>query len=158
MKLLNVASHGASRLALQPFWRLTRGKTLGVQAVVVDDNNQILLVRHGYRPGWHFPGGGVKRNENLQLALGRELEEETGVKIETPPELFGIYANFEAFPGDHIVLFIVREWTQARIPKANLEIVESGFFPVSDPPVNTTGGTARRLQEIFYEKTITEDW
>ncbi len=158
MKLLTVASIGVSRLALQPFWRLSRGKTLGAQAVVIDDRNQVLLVRHGYRPGWHFPGGGVKKNENLLSALGRELEEETGVEIGSSPELFGIYANFKAFPGDHIVLFVVREWKQARVPKPNLEIVESGFFPVSDLPENTTGGTARRLQEIFFEKTITEDW
>ena len=66
---------------LHPFWRLTRGTTMGAQAVVIDDKSRILLVRHGYRPGWHFPGGGVEWHEALSDALRRELFEETGIEI-----------------------------------------------------------------------------
>jgi hypothetical protein len=52
-----------SKLALQPWFRLTRGQTLGVRAVVRDGDGAFLLVRHTYVPGWTFPGGGVDRLE-----------------------------------------------------------------------------------------------
>ncbi len=36
--------------------RFTRGMTLGVRGMVLDDADRIFLVRHSYVRGWHMPG------------------------------------------------------------------------------------------------------
>lgn len=135
---------------LQQYWRLTRGLTLGAQGVVIDAERRVLLVRHGYRPGWHFPGGGVEKGETIEEALAKELDEEAGVVATERPELFGVYAHFEEFPGDHIALFVVRHWRRVRTPEPNREIAEQGFFAADALPEGTSRGTRRRVAEILH--------
>ncbi len=142
----------------QVYWRMTRALTLGVQGVVIDGENRVLLVRHGYRPGWHFPGGGVEFNETVELSLRRELMEETGVKPVAEPQLHGVFANFAAFPGDHIALFIVRDWHRDHVPAPNKEIAEQGFFHIDALPDGTVVGARRRMDEIFRGATINPNW
>lgn len=143
----------ASRLA-----RRADRITLGAQGLVTDELGRVLLVRHGYRPGWHFPGGGVERGETIEAALSRELEEETGVMVVEPPRLFAIYTNFVAFPGDHVALFIVESWQRNRVPKPNAEIAEQRFFARNALPFDLTPGAARRLNEIYGTAQCASAW
>lgn len=123
--------------------------TLGAQGVIVDDASRVLLIRHGYRPGWHFPGGGVERGEEIEDALAREVLEETGVIITEPAQLLGIYSHFDQFPGDHIVLFMIRQWRRDTVPAPNAEIAEQRFFALDEVPEDLATGASRRLKEIF---------
>lgn len=134
---------------ISAYWRLTRGAILGAQGVVIGENESVLLVRHSYRPGWHFPGGGVEWRESAEDALARELFEEAGVIVKGAPEYHGLFGNFAIHPNDHIAVFLVREWERPAVPPRNREILESRFFPRNELPASTTDGTVRRLNEIF---------
>jgi ADP-ribose pyrophosphatase YjhB (NUDIX family) len=144
--------------ALQRYWRLRRGLTMGAQGFVLDGEGRLLLVRHGYQPGWHLPGGGVESGETVDAALARELDEEVAIKPAAPPELFGLYANFERFPGDHIALFIVRSWKRSRTWTPSFEIKEQAFFGADNLPKGTTGGARRRIAEVLDGKPRSSMW
>lgn len=144
--------------ALRPIWRVTRGLTLGAQGVVIDGRSRVLLVRHRYTAGWHFPGGGVERGETIANALARELGEEAGIVLTAPAELHGMFSQGEKFPGDHIAVYIVRAWEQPRVPVSNMEIAEQGFFALDDVPRDTDAGARARLAEIFDGAGVSEMW
>jgi ADP-ribose pyrophosphatase YjhB (NUDIX family) len=70
---------------------------LAVSAAIFRDD-QILLVRRARSPGQGFyslPGGRVEFGESLHTALHREVDEETGLKI----EIIGLAGWREVLPG-----------------------------------------------------------
>ena len=143
--------------AFQVWWRLRRPMTLGVRGLVRDSDSRVLLVKHTYTPGWHFPGGGVERGESIETALVRETLEETGVVVEDM-RLFGLYTHFDVFPGDHIAVFKVERWRQPQVPAPNSEIAEQGFFPLDALPSGTTPQTRSRIAELLQQTPRSSAW
>ena len=137
------------RKAMQRTWRGQRALTLGARGIVIDGEGRVLLIRQTYSSGWLLPGGGVEFAETVEASLVRELDEEAGVEVTGPLELFGIYSNRDIFPGDHVLIYIVRHWRQMRAITPNSEIAEAGFFAPDALPDSTTPGTRRRLAEMF---------
>jgi ADP-ribose pyrophosphatase YjhB (NUDIX family) len=68
-------------------WRLIRMSqptfTVSAGAVVLNRNDEVLLLDHILRPGsgWGIPGGFLDRGEQPEMAIRRELMEETGVEL-----------------------------------------------------------------------------
>lgn len=146
------------RRFLHFYWRFARGLTLGVQGCVLDREGKVLLVRHGYVAGWHFPGGGVETGETILEALARELMEEGGVKLVGVPALHGIFQNVAATRRDHVALYTVRDFEWRGPPAPNYEIREVRFFPVDALPGDTAAPTRRRLNEILNGAAVAPTW
>ena len=82
---------------------------LAVSGAIFRDG-KVLLVRRARSPGkgfYSFPGGRVEFGESLHTALHREVDEETGLRI----EILGLAGWREVLPGgrrrralcDHVV-------------------------------------------------------
>lgn len=143
---------------LHLYWRFARGLTLGVQGCVLDGEGKVLLVRHGYVAGWHFPGGGVETGETILDALTRELNEEAGVRLTGAPVLHGIFQNIAATRRDHVAVYVVRDFEWGGPAAPTYEIREARFFPVAAVPDDTSAATRRRLEEILKGAAPAATW
>lgn len=131
-------------------------KTLGVRAIVVSEDQCVLLVKHTYQPGWYLPGGGVKRGESLTEAITRELYEEAGIQLLETPQLFATYVAGKHGALDYPSVFIVHRYQQ--IPMKSLEISEIQWVALQQLPADVTPATRRRLSEFFEGKAIETAW
>jgi len=143
---------------LHLYWRFARGMTLGVRACVVDGEGRVLLVRHSYTPGWHFPGGGVEVGQTLEDALADELRQEANVELAGAPALVGLYLNARTSRRDHVALYRVDAWRQPAPFVPTREILECGFFARGTLPEGTTRGTRERLAELFDGRPRSSLW
>jgi ADP-ribose pyrophosphatase YjhB (NUDIX family) len=137
---------------------ITRPMTLGVRAVVIDGDECVLLVRHSYVSGWHFPGGGVDVGETCIEALARELKEEASVALEGPPQLHGLFFNARSSRRDHVAVYVVRTFRVLGERAPDWEIEETRFFPRSALPHGTTAAARARLAEIFDSAPLSDRW
>ena len=149
------------QLLIRPIYqavsRLTRGATLGVRGLVLNEKGEVLLVEHTYVSGWYLPGGGVERSETVEDAVIRELREEAGVRVLGRPALLAIHANHRVFRGDHVLVFRVEAWEPCE-PAMQGEIRAVGWFAPDRLPHDISPGTRRRIEEALGGAETSPHW
>jgi 8-oxo-dGTP diphosphatase len=75
-------------------WEHADCHRVGVIAVIVDDQDRVLLTRRHDNGHWEPPGGGLERDEDLITGLRREVREETGLEVRLRV-LAGVYKNMQ---------------------------------------------------------------
>lgn len=158
MEGLRVRFEPVLRRVFHFYWWLARGMTLGVRAVVLDHENRVFLVKHSYVAGWHLPGGGVEVGETFMEALRRELVEEGRIELAGEPVLHGLFFNSHVSRRDHVAVYVVRRFTQDRLPEPNHEIIACGFFAATALPEETTTGTRLRIAEVLEGRARAATW
>lgn len=148
----------AIRHVLHRYWRFSRGMTLGVRGLVIDEANRVFLVKHSYVSGWQLPGGGVEPNETMIDALIRELGEEGNIEPTAPPMLHGIFFNSRVSRRDHIAVYVLRDFRQTAPPVPTFEIIAHGFFKLDELPNDTTAGARARIIEVMGGVPVSERW
>jgi 8-oxo-dGTP diphosphatase len=122
---LGVLAHYGIRLVQARF-------TVGAVGVMVNDDGEILLLKHVYHPRimWGLPGGYVARRENPAAAVEREIREETGLKVKVVAPLWvGQGAN-----PDHIDLAYLCRIEEEGAVRLNSEILELRWVSPADLP------------------------
>jgi 8-oxo-dGTP pyrophosphatase MutT (NUDIX family) len=143
---------------LHTYFLATRALTIGVRAVVFSDEGNVLLVRHRYTAGWHFPGGGVEKGETAEQALAAELGQETGLVLYHAPRLHGAFFNRAVSDRDHVLVYQCDVTGSLPASPPSAEIAELGYFDPQALPDDIDPGTRRRLDEILRGVPQTADW
>lgn len=130
---------------------LVRPVSFGVRIILMQDG-EVLLVRHTYSPGWHFPGGYINRGETPLEAAAREAREEAGAELLEPPALVGIYSTFGHGNSDHVAVYVCRKFRQKRATD-RWEIAERKRFSLDALPPQFHSRWRTVLHDVDASKT-----
>ena len=118
----------------------------GVHAVPVTEGGKVVLVRLTYAPGWRVPGGGLKRGEDPEQGMLRELREEIGLVSHGAVEPLGDQRGPDG--AEHpSAYFFVRDVVYR--PRRSFEVESVGEFDPDDLPGDTTRWTAHLVGLCF---------
>ena len=102
-------------------------------AVLIARDGRLLLGKRGpgaREPGkWSFPAGFVERGERVERAAAREAREETGLDV-VVGNLVGLYSS----EGETVVLAVYEASSAVGEPRAGDDLVEVGWFAISQLP------------------------
>lgn len=95
---------------------------VGVKAIITNSSNQILLLKRDFEnyPGmnkshaWDLPGGRIQPGTTLASNLEREIKEETGLILNTKPQLLTAQ-DIIKLPDLHVVRLTYRVFTEGEI-------------------------------------------
>lgn len=125
-----------------------------VCAIIINDNNQILLEQRSDNQLWGLPGGGVEISESVTQALYREVIEETGLNVQII-KLIGIYSDPEnysimSYPDGGLVQYVSITFKCKPISK-NLKIskesIDLKYFDKDNLPNNLMVGHKSRIND-----------
>lgn len=114
------------------FWFIRRPQSFGA-AIIVKDQNKVLLVKHtyGHRNWWGLPGGHKKRSEDVSKTASRELYEEVGLDLSL--EKVGDQIIDEDYRHSNEAVF-VGIYNQQLVKLQRSEIKEYKWWPTNSLP------------------------
>jgi len=84
--------------------------------------------------------------------------EEGRIEVLGEPALHGLFLNSHVSRRDHVAVYLIRNFSQDRLPEANDEIIACGFFDANALPAETTQGTRLRIAEVLESRQPISTW
>ena len=108
-----------------------------VDAILISKQNSVLLIERSGEPfkgKWALPGGFIELDESLETACPRELEEETGLKVDKLTQ-FKAYGAVDRDPRGRTISVIFYSFQdEEAIPMAGDDAANAQWFPLSQLP------------------------
>ena len=117
-----------------------------VGAVIFDDQGQILLLDHVFRPddGWGIPGGFINKGEQPEAALRREVREETGIEIQDVELVLA-----RTLPRSRQIEIYFRARAIGHAEPCSFEIKSARWFSVDDLPTHLSKDQRRLIRRAL---------
>lgn len=119
---------------------------VGVAAVVLNDKKEILLLQHTYWPkgSWGLPGGYTNSGEKLESTIERELQEETGLKVEVD-SLIKINSGYKL----RIETYYLARLIGGKLKLNSREVITTKFFSHDNLPDGILENHQEAIRSVF---------
>jgi ADP-ribose pyrophosphatase YjhB (NUDIX family) len=118
--------------------------TIGVFAVIINEENRVLLSHRKDFDLWNLPGGGMISGEAPWDGVIREVREETGLEVEVV-KLSGIYSKPLT---DEVVLNFICKISGGKLITTE-EADAHKFFSLQELPDNTVSKQVERIRDAL---------
>ncbi|MCP4541764.1 MAG: NUDIX domain-containing protein [Chloroflexi bacterium] len=127
---------------------------VGAAALIINQKEELLLLRRSDNDSWGIPGGAMEPGEILEETVKRETFEEAGLEIDDLA-LFGVFSGpdlFYEYPnGDQVynvtVVYLVRN-VNGQLQVDINEHSEAQFFALDSLPSRTSAPIKPILQRL----------
>ncbi len=93
-------------------------RPLSVKAIIITEDDKILLLKRPNEGRWDLPGGGVDDGENLPQAIIREVSEEAGLDIDNALPVYTYLRSVKSKP-EKLIQFVL---SRINTPSVELNI------------------------------------
>ena len=144
---------------MEPAERFLPTHIVSAGAIVLNDRDEVLLVKDVRKDAWTFPGGIIEEGEGVLDGVKREVLEETGIQVEVG-ELFCVTSDTCKYPGYNGVKvvptkvmldFVCR--AVSGTPRPSEENSQTAWFPLDEAQrLITAPALAARFQAYLEYK------
>jgi len=133
-----------------------------VNVIFLDQNERVLLAKRAFEPKknfWGLIGGFIDTEETLENALLREIEEETGLKIESQRLLY-FDSDFDKYEFENLeyqtlgmIFYCILSQKEIKEMKPNDDALEFKFFDKENLPYDQIAfkSLQKALQKYFVQ-------
>ena len=123
------------------YWQILKPHTYGVKAIILCDN-EVLLVKNISEDSWHLPGGGVKKDEAKLEAVKREVREELKIDLDFYAKkleenklvksnlLLGTYTSNKEGKQDTIHVYVYKLASKVKFELHDNELSDARWFNI----------------------------
>jgi len=135
---------------------ILRHPVTGTSIIPILPDGRIVLIRRRDTGRWGFPGGMVDWGEDIPTTVKRELNEETGLQLQTLKRLVGVYSAPDRDPRFHSICVVVEASVDGEMHITDtLEIMDVRAFSPSDIEVHQMSHDhSRHLQDYLAGQTV----
>ena len=130
------------------YWRIFKPVTFGVKAIILCDN-EVLLVKNVSESKWHLPGGGINNSESSYEAAKREVKEELdfdlelflikenlqnetdSIKFGDGRNLLGVYMSHQEGKRDTIYVYVFKLSSKPKFEVNKIELLDARWFAIN---------------------------
>lgn len=124
-----------------------------VAALIEKDGKYLLIKEHIETRGgqfWLTPGGGIEYGETMEIALKREVKEETGIDISVG-KLFSVKDWIVPSKNHSVCIYFLAKATGGKLKKED-RIFDTGFFSIREiKNMNITPFTKELFEKLERE-------
>jgi len=128
-------------------------KRMSVAALILNNKDELLIVKPSYRDGWLLPGGIVEKDESPSEACKREVKEELGVIVNlTELVLLDYTEKCNKYEEGFHIIFRCEDFTEENASNLKLksdELSEYTFVASNLFEIYFNGVILDRLKSIF---------